>query len=216
MKHPNGDVSDVQEQRTPKLPMNTNKRQRRVPFPAALLALSLFVNGCHTLDVESTTDKETDFSKFRTFNFSEPATSTNQPHLTAQNRQRIQSAVVEEMTKRSWSLADKPDILFSIDLATSIKTYNRANPDVESGSLGANLSQHYGLKYNSDSSQPVVSYTEGTLSFEAYATNPKRLVWEGQALGTLYQDRPDEQVQQRIREAVQAVFKQFPAKPAGK
>ena len=193
--------------------MNTIERQPRVLFLASLLAMCLFANGCHTLDVESTTDKETDFSRFHTFNFEKPSTSTNQPHLTEQNRQRIQSAVVEEMTKRSWRLADKPDILFSIDLGTSVKTYNRANPTVESGSLGANLSQHYGLKYNSDSSQPVVNYTEGTLSFQAYATNPNRLVWEGQALGTLYQNRPDEQVQKRIREAVKAVFERFPVKP---
>ena len=193
--------------------MNTSKRQSRVPLLAALLAFCLFANGCHTLDVESSTDKGTDFSRFHTFNFAQPSTSPEQPHLTEQNRQRIQSAVVEEMTKRSWRLADKPDILFSIDLGTSVKTYNRANPTVESGSLGANLSQHYGLKYNSDSSQPVVNYTEGTLSFQAYATNPNRLVWEGQALGTLYQNRPDEQVQKRIREAVKAVFERFPVKP---
>jgi hypothetical protein len=196
--------------------MSTIERQPRVLFLTSLLAMCLFAAGCHTLDVESTTDKETDFSRFHTFNFAEPSTSTNQPHLTEQNRQRIQSAVVEEMEKRSWRLADKPDILFSIDLETSIKTYNKANPTVESGSLGANLSQYYGLKYNSGTSQPVVNYTEGTLCFEAYAMNPKRLVWEGQALGTLYQNRPDAQVQQRIREAVQAVFAKFPAKPAGK
>src|SRR3974390_3125163 len=197
------------------MPMNTSKRQ--VLFPVVLVALFLIANGCHTVNVQSSTDKETDFTRFHTFNFAEPSASTNQPHLTEQNRQRIQSAVVDEMAKRSWRLADKPDILFSIDLETSVKTYNRGNPDVESGSLGANLSQHYGLKYDSNSgSQPVVNYTEGTLSFEAYATNPKRLVWEGQAIGTLYQNRPDEQVQQRIHEAVQAVFERFPVKPTQK
>src|SRR5262252_1451146 len=148
------------------MPMNA-KRPRKFLFLTAVLALCFFAAGCHTLDVESTTDKETDFSRFHTFNFAEPSISTNQPHLTEQNRQRLQSAVVEEMAKRSWRLADKPDILFSIDLETSIKTYNKANPTVESGSLGANLSQHYGLKYNSGTSQPVVNYAEGTLSFEA-------------------------------------------------
>ena len=137
--------------------MNTIERQPRVLFLSSLLALCLFANGCHTLDVESTTDKETDFSRFHTFNFAEPSTSTNQPLLTEQNRQRLQSAVVEEMAKRSWHLADKPDILFSIDLATSVKTYNKANPTVESGSLGANLSQHYGLKYNSGTSHRILT-----------------------------------------------------------
>src|SRR5215472_10446583 len=109
--------------------MNT-KRPPQFLFLTGLLALCLFANGCHTLDVESTTDKETDFSRFHTFNFAEPSTSTNQPLLTEQNRQRLQAAVVEEMAKRSWHLADKPDILFSIDLATSVKTYNKANPAV--------------------------------------------------------------------------------------
>src|SRR5215472_16144667 len=162
--------------------MNTSKRRPRVLFRSALLALCLIANGCHTVNVESSTDKETDFTRFHTFNFAQPSTSTNQLQLTEQNRQRIQSAVVEEMAKRSWHLADKPDILFSIDLGTSVRTYNKSNPSVESGSLGANLSQHYGLAYNSGS-QPVVNYTEGILSFEAHSTNPKRLVWEGQAIG---------------------------------
>ena len=192
--------------------MNTSERQLRILFPATLLALCLLANGCHTLDVQSSNDKETDFTRFHTFNFAEPSTSTNQAHLTEQNRQRIQSAVVEEMAKRSWRLAEKPDILFSIELGTWESTYNKSNPSAQSGTMGANLSQFYGLKYNSGG-QPVVNYTEGALSFQAYATNPNRLVWVGQAIGALYQNRPDEKVQQRIQEAVKSVFERFPVKP---
>ncbi len=79
---------------------------------------------------------------------------------------------------------------------------------------GANLSRHYGLKYDEGSgSQPVVNYTEGTLSFRALETKQNRCVWEGLAIGVLYQNRPGEQVQKRIQEAVEAVFAKFPIKP---
>jgi hypothetical protein len=178
------------------------------------MVLSLLGVGCHTVEVRSGVEPHTDFSNFHTFNFAEPSTSTNHPHLTAQNRLRIQSAVVEEMAKRGCRQADHPDLLFSIDFATSVQTYDKSNPTVEGGSMGANLSAHYGLLYDDKlGSQPVVNYTEGTLSFGALDTKQNRLVWEGVAKGVLYQDRPDDLVQKRIREAVQSVFAKYPVKP---
>jgi hypothetical protein len=196
--------------------MNSNppRHKHSLLLTAAVLALCLCANGCRTLDVRSSADKETDFSSFHTFNFAEPSTAPGQLPITAQNRSRLQSAVVAELAQRSLQLADKPALLFSIDLAAATNTYNRANPSVQSGSLGANLSAHYGLKYDQNvGSQPVINYTAGTLSFRASETKDNKLVWEGQAFGVLYQDRPDQEVQKRIHEAVEAVFKQFPIKP---
>jgi len=190
-----------------------NSRRLGALLLPALLALSLVVSGCKTLDVRSTTDDKADFSKFHTYNYAEPSPARH-PLLSEQNRQRVQAAVNAEMEKRSLRLADQPELVFSISLETSEATYNRADPAVQSGSLGANLSKHYGLRYDKDSgAQPVVSYTEGTLLFRALDRGSNRAVWEGAALGVLYQDRPDDQVQQRIQEAVKAVFKKFPIKP---
>jgi hypothetical protein len=186
---------------------------RTVLLPLALLALCLGGVGCQTAQVQvrSQADPKADFSQFRTFNFAEHSSTTNSPQLTEQNWMRIRSAAVRELEKRGFQLADQPDLQFSIALGTSAKSYDKSSPSVESGSLGGNLSKHYGLVYNENlSSQPVVNYTEGTLSFRALDRRQDRLVWEGLAIGVLYQNRPDEQVQKRIQEAVEAVFAEFP------
>ena len=186
-----------------------------MPLSLALAVLCMIGLGCHTVDVRSGVEPNTDFSRYHTFNFAEPSTSPDHPHLTYTNRLRILSAVIQEMAKRACRQADHPDLLFSIDFATSVQTYDKSNPTVEGGSLGANLSAHYGLMYDDKlGSQPVVNYTEGTLSFRAVDTKQNRLVWEGVAKGVLYQDRPDPLVQKRIREAVQAVFAKYPIKPS--
>ena len=201
------------------LPMHVSfgsRSKRRVLSPAslALVVVSLVGAGCHTVNVRSGVEPHADFSRYHTFNFAEPSNSPDHPHLTQTNRLRIQSAVVQELAKRACLQADQPDLFFYIDFATSVETYDKSNPTVQGGSIGANLSAHYGLLYDDKlGSQPVVNYTEGTLSFRAVDTKQNRLVWEGVAKGALYQDRPDDLVQKRIREAVQAVFAKYPVKP---
>jgi hypothetical protein len=182
-----------------------------------LLALSFSVAGCHSVQVRTVTDQHTDFTRFHTFNFAPPDISAAAPQLTETNRQRLQAAVIDEMAKRSCQVADEPDLLFRIGLETSAKSYDRSNPQVEGDSLGANLGTHYGLKYDKElGSQPEVKYTEGTLSFRVFDRKQDRQVWEGLVTGILYQNRPDEQVQKRIHEAVSSVFAEYPVKPTGK
>jgi hypothetical protein len=199
--------------------ISLNGQEWRAGFllPIALLALSLVGFGCRTVQVQSAADPQTDFTRFHTYNFAPPSKSAGQPGLTEQNRLRIQSAVAAEMSKRSCQLADQPELMFSIQLETAVTNYDKSNPTVQSGSLGSNLNKHYGLLYNKNAgSEPVVNYTEGTLAFRAVETKENRLVWEGLATGVLYQDRPDEQVQKRIHEAVEAVFARFPIPPGRK
>ena len=197
------------------IPHYRSGRPACLPLSLALAVLCMVGFGCQTVHVRSGVEPNTDFSSYHTFNFAEPSKSPDSPHLTETNRSRIESAVVEELEKRGCRHADHADLLFSIDFATSVQTYDKSNPTVEGGSMGANLSAHYGLMYDDKlGSQPVVNYTEGTLSFRAVDTKQNRLVWEGVAKGVLYQDRPDPLVQKRIREAVQAVFAKYPIKPS--
>jgi hypothetical protein len=188
--------------------------RRQAGFLFALVTVSMVELGCQTVEVRSTADTNTDFSRFETFNFAAPSAAAGRPHLTEQNRQRIQAAVIEEMARRGCRLDGQAQLLFSIGLGTSIETYNRGDPTVQGGSMAANLSREYGLEYDRAlGDQEMVHYTEGTLSFRAVETKRNRLVWEGQALGVLYGNLPDEEVQKRIHEAVRAVFTKFPIKP---
>ncbi len=176
-----------------------------------LLMLAIVGLGCRTVKVRSAAETKADFGRSRTFNFAEPA-SDSHPALTAQNRSRIQTAVTEEMIKRDYRVAEKPALLFSVELVTTTRTYDKSNASSDSGSVSESLNKHYGLLYDKKlGSQAVVNYTEGTLLFRAHETEQNKVVWEGAAMGVLYQDRPDEAVQKRIREVVHAVFAKFPA-----
>jgi len=191
---------------------------RLARFLIALVLVCVAQLGCQTVAVRSNADPRTDFSLIETFNFAAPSssasTNTTHPQLTEQNRQRVRAEVIKEMARRDCRLAEQPRLLISIDLGSTAETYDRANPTVSGDSVGANLSRHYGLKYDkTQGDQPVVSYNEATLSFRAFDTKQDRLVWTGQAVGALFQNRPDDAVQKRIQEVVRSVFDKFPKTP---
>jgi hypothetical protein len=183
----------------------------------AVVLMAVGVSGCRTVDAGSTADKGTDFTRFHSYSYTQPDTSAGHTNLSELNRQRVQAEVDAEMARRLLRPAVEGDLVFLISLATAEATYDRADPTVESGSMGANLSKHYGLRYDENSgSQPIVEYKEGTLLFRAMERSSNRTVWEGSANGVLYKNRSDEQVQKRIHEAVAAVFKNFPIQPASR
>jgi hypothetical protein len=180
----------------------------------ACAMLSIVEFGCSTVQVQTTTDPQTDFSKFNTFNFAEGSQSPGQLHLTQQNRLRIQDAVAAEMARRACRLVSEPELLFYFDLGTAVEAYNRSNPTVESGSMRANLGREYGLQYDKNlGDHAQVNYIEGTLSFRVFDAKQNRLIWQGQAVGVLYQNRPDQEVQDRIQRVVKGVFAKFPIRP---
>ena len=181
----------------------------------SILTVSVVELGCQTDEVRSSADAKTDFSHFQTFNFAAPLpASGGHPQLTEKDRQRIQAAVVDEMARRDCRLAEQPELFFSIDLGSSVESYNRQNPTVGDQSMAANLGREYGLQYDRNlGDQATVQYNEGTLSFRVFETKGNRLIWKAQASGVLYGDRTDAEVQKRIQAAVQAVFAKFPIKP---
>src|SRR5262249_8514063 len=153
------------------------------------------------------TDEKTDFSRFHTYNYAEPSPAAVNPRLTEANRRKLEAEVDAEMKKRGFQLASQPDLVFTITLKTSETNYNRASPEVESGSLGANLSKYYAMRYDKNANgQAVVDYTEGTLVFRALDRASDRVVWDGAAMGALYENRPEDEVRKRIHEAVESVF----------
>ncbi len=189
---------------------------RRAARCAVLLNGLLWIAGCRTVDVSSRLDTSADFGRFQTFNFADTAPPNSSPQIGLENWKQIQAAVAEEMTKRSFQVSEKPDLRIAISLGAAAKSYNKSNPSVESGSIGANLGKHYGLVYDQNlGTEPKVSYTEGTLLFQALDTQQQRVVWEGTAVGVLHGNRTPTQVQERIREAVERVFAKFPERRKG-
>jgi hypothetical protein len=187
-----------------------------VPLGVCLLALLFAATGCHTAQVTAMAKPGADLSRYQTFNFA-AVSSNNPPVLTEQYRRSMESAIIDEMTKRSYVLGKEPDLLFAIELATSVGQYNKSTPTVESGSLGSNMSRHYGLMYDQSlGSQAVVDYTQGALLVRALDTKQNQVVWEGEAVGVLYNNRPTEQVEARIREVMKQLFAKFPEKGATK
>jgi hypothetical protein len=171
----------------------------------------LVVSGCGTVDVRSTANSQVDFTQYRTFGFSSSSQPSDSGFFTPANRGRVQNAVRRQLEQRSYRLADSPDFLVTTFLITERKTYDKSNPQNETGSILEDVQKHYGLM-NDESlgGRPIVQYTEGSLVVQVIDPRQHKLLWEGIASGVVNPRQTDKDVQARIEEAVSGMFAHFP------
>jgi len=181
---------------------------------SSLVVLIPFLVGCGTVEVRSAADSKADFSHFHTYSFTESAQRSDPRYFTVVNEARIKAAISREMEALSFQLADHPDLGICLFLQTAERTYDRSNPD-STGSFVSDLKRHYEFRYDEPwRSQPTAQFTEGSLVVRAVDTMHGRVVWETVATGVLHENRTDAQIEERIHEAISAMFKRFPnAKP---
>jgi hypothetical protein len=185
---------------------------KHIHFLAWLGVLSQLMAGCATVDAKSRKAEGVNLSQYRTFDFAEANHPSDTRFFTPANEARVKAAIRTQLEKRGLRLAEPADLQFCVYLKTITRKIDKANPSVDSGSLGSDLRTYYGLKYdNSWGAQNVVDYPEGTLVVQAVDVKTNRKVWEGITTGVLYRDRPEKQVEARIGEAVAGMFKDFPA-----
>src|SRR4051812_7725025 len=177
-------------------------RADRMVFLVWVVVL-LVVSGCGTVDVRSTANSQVDFTQYRTFGFSSSSQPSDSGFFTPANRGRVQNAVRRQLEQRSYRLADSPDFLVTTFLITERKTYDKSNPQNETGSILEDVQKHYGLM-NDESlgGRPIVQYTERSLVVQLIDPRQHKLLWEGIASGVVNPRQTDKDVQARIEEAV--------------
>ena len=173
--------------------------------------LSQLVVGCGTVETRSNKAAGVNLLQYHTFDFAEAKHPSDLSYFTPTNEARVKAAIWSELEKRGLRRAEPPDLKICVYLKTKTKTFDEANPSVETGSLESDLMTYYGLLYHNDwGAQDVVAYEVGTLVVHAVDVKQNRKVWEGIATGVLDRNPPEKQIEARIHEAVSGMFKDFP------
>jgi len=171
-----------------------------------ILSLVVFMTSCSSLQIGYDYDKQADFTKYKTFNFSQDALNLPVDQL---NRDRILRAVETEMTAKGFTkTATNPDVL--IDLQVKAKQETEATATNTGGMYGG----RYGFAggYGTTSIN-YYQYTVGSLFINMVDMKTERIVWQGRGSKTIDEDASPSKRDANISAGVKAIYTKYPPKP---
>lgn len=176
-------------------------------FTLAVLALT-FLASCSSVRVVSDYDRQADFNTYKSYAFYK--TGIDKAQISDLDKKRILRAIENELGSRGFVKSENPDVLISIF------TKERERVDVYNNNFGWG----YGGFYNPWLWGPgwgwgwggnnVSTSTEGSLYIDVIDANKKELVWQGRGVGTLNNTRNIDKKEERIREFVSQILKEYP------
>jgi hypothetical protein len=181
-------------------------------FITIILAI-VFVNPLKA-QVKSDYDKQTDFSKFKTYSFAGWEKESNEK-ISELNQKRILDALVAEFEARGIkhveSNGDAKITLFVVVeskiATTAYTTYN--------GSMGYRGRWGWGMGYGyATTNYTQDDYKEGTLVIDMYSEQSKDLIWQGVVTTTL--EEKAEKMEKSINKNIGKLMKKYPVKPVKK
>lgn len=166
--------------------------------------LFLFVlSSCSSVSVYSDFDKGVDFSQYKTYAFHRRGIDKVQ--ISEMDKKRILQAIDLELGKKGMTKSENPDLLINIF------TKEREQVDVTQYNMGWGYGWRGGWNPYLWGGQNFVSTsTEGTLYIDLIDSNKKELIWEGEGVGYLTQNRSEKEA--RINEFVAKILAQYPPK----
>ncbi|MEK6153467.1 DUF4136 domain-containing protein [Flavobacteriaceae bacterium 3-367] len=187
------------------------KKMKLLAIPVLLL---VFLSSCVSVRVASDYDREANFNSYKTYAFYK--TGIDKAQISDLDKKRILKAIDAEMSSRGFVKSNTPDLLVSIFTKESerVDVYNN-NFGWGWGGFGYGRFG-YGGFYNpwfwggpGWGGSTVSTSTEGSLYIDLIDTKKKELVWQGKGKGTL-NTRSIEKKEQRIREFVSQILKEYP------
>ena len=166
--------------------------------------LFLFILGsCSSIRVNSDYDKSVNFSQYKTYAFHK--SGIDRVEISGLDKKRILNAIDVELGKKGMTKSENPDLL------VNIFTKERERIDVDQFNAGWGYGWGYGWNpYLWGGRTYVSSYVEGTLYIDLIDAKKKELVWEGEGVGYLTENR--ERKESQINEFVAKILEQFPPK----
>lgn len=165
------------------------------------LLLLFILSSCSSVTVYSDFDKKVDFSPYKTYAFHKAGIDKVQ--ISQLDKNRIINAIDVELTKKGMTKSDNPDVLINFF------TKERERVDVNQYSYGWGYGWGYGWNPYLWGGQPFVSTsTEGTLYIDLIDAKKKELIWQGEGVGYLTQNRSGKEA--RINEFVSKILLQYP------
>ena len=169
----------------------------------SLLLVFIFESCGTSVRVYSDFDMSIDFSQYKTYAFHR--SGIDKVQISDLDKKRILYAIEIELDKKGMSKSETPDLLINIF------TKEREQVDVNQYNAGWGYGWRWGWNpYLWGGQTYVTTSTEGTLYIDLIDAKKKELVWQGEGVGYLTQNR-EEKVSQ-INEFVAKILAQYPPK----
>ena len=162
---------------------------------------------CSSIKTTYDFDNSIDFSKYKTYDFTEDA--KNYP-IQELDRQRVLSAIDAEMTAKGFTKSSSPDVL--VDLQVKLEQKQSATA-TNTGGYGYGAYRYgWGAGYGGTTHISVENYVDGTLFINMIDKGTEKLVWQGRGTKTLAENPSPEKKQANVTYGVQQIFKNYPPK----
>lgn len=164
--------------------------------------LLLLFASCSSVNVYSDFDNKVDFSTYKTFAFHK--NGIDKVEISQLDKKRILNAIDRELTNKGMIKSENPDVLINI--------FTKEKDRVDVNQFNAGWGWGWGWNPFMWGGQNTIATTttEGTLFIDLIDAKKKELIWQGEGVGNLTQNRGDKE--QRINEFVTKILEQFPPK----
>lgn len=166
--------------------------------------LLLVFASCTSVRVYSDFDNKVDFSPYKTYAFHK--NGIDKVEISQLDKKRILNAIDRELSAKGMTKSENPDVLINIF------TKEREKIDVNQFNMGWGYGWGWGWNPFMWGGQntTATSSTEGTLFIDLIDAKKKELVWQGEGIGYLNQNRKDKE--ERINVFVAKIMAQYPPK----
>jgi len=174
-----------------------------------ILALGFlaFFMSCSTVRVSSDYARQTDFSQYQTYNYSEASMKLPVQEI---NRERIMQAIDREMTARGFTKSNDPEVLVDLHAKAETKQETSAMTDVDDQ---INWAWDYAAGFDGPPVN-VYEYVEGTLFVNMVEAVSEKIVWQGIGRGAISGNISPEKREENINRAVSKIFEEYPVPAA--
>lgn len=170
-----------------------------------LIPAILLFAACSSLKVTYDYDSQTDFTKFKTYAYSEDALKLPVGDL---NRDRVFAAIDRELAAKGFSKSDNPDVLIDLHVRAEQKTEAVANT-TGPGYYGGPWRYGYGGGF-STTTIDYNQYIEGTLFVNMVDKSTDKIVWQGRGTKTIDEDASAQKRETNINNGVKLIFSKYP------
>ncbi len=180
----------------------------------SVLIIALAIGCGSSIDIKHDYDRGRDFSTLKVYDWFQEPTIIPGNARTAMVRsglvvKRIRDAVDSQLSAKGLMKdSSNPSFLIIKHLGLDDKI-NVTDWGYSYGSYG----RYYGGAWGGRTID-VYQYTEGTLILDFIDPRTKELIWRGVATGTVDRDRPREEREKRLNEAIAKILAKFPPVPS--
>ncbi len=170
-----------------------------------IIAILMF-SSCVSIKVASDYDREANFNDYKTFAFYK--TGIDKAQISDLDKKRILRAIDTELQSRGLVKSNDPDILISIF------TKEKERVNIYNSNFGYGWGWHpwyWGANHSNISTSTV-----GSLYIDVIQNKNKELVWQGKGSGSLNFDGDIARKEEKIKEFVSEILKQYPPEASTK